>query len=170
MLLQASDDIEQIRRRRIPLRPEHLVRRGFWTQSGNLPYNENCEPRRAIAMPQAQTARAARLEARISPDLKRRLEYAASLRGATLTEFVVQSAQEAATRTIRENEILTLSERARVAFAELLVNPPHPNRKAIAAAKRYKEQFVRIPASLKRHKLSKIKDLKNDYEESKSLN
>ena len=27
MLLQASDDIEQIRRRRIPLRPKHLVQR-----------------------------------------------------------------------------------------------------------------------------------------------
>jgi len=92
-------------------------------------------------MPQPQFARAARLEARISPELKRRLEYAASLRGATLTEFVVQSAQEAATRTIRENEILTLSEGARVAFAELLLNPPAPNEAALAAARRYKQQF-----------------------------
>lgn len=94
-------------------------------------------------MPQLQTARAARLEARISPDLKRRLEFAASLRGASLTEFVVQSAQEAATRTIRENEMLTLSARARVAFAQLLLNPPRPNRKAKAAAKRYKAQFAK---------------------------
>jgi uncharacterized protein (DUF1778 family) len=103
---------------------------------------ENAQ-RRVTAMPQTQTARAARLEARISPDLKRRLEYAASLRGATLTEFVVQSAQEAATRTIRENEVLTLSERARVAFAELLLNPPRPNRKAMAAARRYKADFAK---------------------------
>jgi uncharacterized protein (DUF1778 family) len=89
-------------------------------------------------MPQLQTARAARLEARISPELKRRLEYAASLRGASLTEFVVQSAQEAAARTIREHEVLTLSERASIAFAELLLNPPQPNPKAVAAAVRYK--------------------------------
>jgi uncharacterized protein (DUF1778 family) len=89
-------------------------------------------------MPQLQTARAARLEARISPDLKLRLEYAASLRGATLTEFVVQSAQEAATRAIREHEAMTLSERASRAFAEFLLNPPRPNEKALAAAKRYK--------------------------------
>lgn len=93
-------------------------------------------------MPQAQSVRAARLEARISPDLKRRLEYAASLRGATLTEFVVQSAQEAAARTIRENEVLTLGEEARIAFAQLLLNPPRPNRKAMAAARRYKAQFA----------------------------
>jgi len=93
-------------------------------------------------MPQTQPIRAARLEARISPDLKRRLEYAAFLRGATLTEFVVQSAQEAATRTIRENEVLTLSEEARVAFAQLLLNPPRPNRKAMAAARRYKTEVA----------------------------
>lgn len=105
---------------------------------GNLPYNKEVQPAEEATMPQVQTTRAARLEARISVELKRRLEYAASLRGASLTEFVVQSAQEAATRTIRENEVLTLSERARVSFTEFLLNPPRPNRKAMAAAKRYK--------------------------------
>ena len=94
-------------------------------------------------MPAASTTKLARLEARISPELKRRLEYAASLRGSSLTDFVVQSAQEAAARTIRENETLVLSERARVAFAELLLNPPAPNRKAIAAAKFYEERMGR---------------------------
>jgi len=88
-------------------------------------------------MPQLQTARAARLEARITPDLKRRLEYAASLRGSTLTEFVVQSAQEAATRTIRENEVLVLSERASIAFAEMLLDPSPPSERA----KRYMERL-----------------------------
>jgi uncharacterized protein (DUF1778 family) len=92
-------------------------------------------------MPQLQTARVARLEARISPDLKRRLEYAASLRGATLTEFVVQSAQEAAMRTIRENEVLELTERASIAFAEMLLNPSPPNEKAMAAARQYMERL-----------------------------
>jgi uncharacterized protein (DUF1778 family) len=92
-------------------------------------------------MPQSQAARVARLEARITPELKRRLEYAAALRGATLTEFVVQSAQEMAMRTIRESEMLTLSERARVDFARLLLNPPRPNRRAVAAAKRYRAKF-----------------------------
>jgi uncharacterized protein (DUF1778 family) len=73
--------------------------------------------------------------------VKQRLEYAASLRGASLTEFVVQSAQEAATRAIRENEVLTLNERASIAFAEFLLNPPGPNETAMAAAKRYKSML-----------------------------
>lgn len=94
-------------------------------------------------MPPASSTRAARLEARISVALKRRLEYAASLRGSSLSEFLVQSAQEAATRTIREHEVLTLSERARVAFAETLLNPAQPDRKARSAAKRYKAQFAK---------------------------
>lgn len=92
-------------------------------------------------MPQAHTTRAARLAARISPELKRRLEYAASLRGSTLTDFVVQSAQEAAARAIREHEILTLSEEASVAFAEMLLNPVAPNAAAMGAAKSYRERF-----------------------------
>ena len=96
---------------------------------------------RCVAMGQAGTARAARLEARVTPDLKRRLEYAASLRGASLTEFVVQSAHEAAIQAIREHELLTLTEDARKEFAELLLNPPRPNRKALAAARRYRTRF-----------------------------
>ena len=89
-------------------------------------------------MPEVQTTRAARLEARISPDLKRRFEYAASLRGTTLTEFVVQSVQEAATRTIQANEVLVLSERASIAFVEMMMDSSRPSERAMAAAKRYK--------------------------------
>jgi len=92
-------------------------------------------------MLQAETTRAARLEARISPAMKRRLEYAAALRGTSLTEFVIQSAYEAASQAIRENEMLALSERARMDFVRLLLNPPRPNRKALAAAKRYKARL-----------------------------
>jgi uncharacterized protein (DUF1778 family) len=95
---------------------------------------------------QPQTARISRLEARIPSELKRRLEYAASLRGSSLTEFVVQSAQEAASRTIREHEVLSLSEEARVAFAEFMLNPPRPNRRALAAARRYKAQLAQQTA------------------------
>jgi hypothetical protein len=37
--------------------------------------------------------------------------------------------------------VLPLSGSARVVFAELLLNPPRPNRKALAAAKRYKARL-----------------------------
>ena len=49
-----------------------------------------------------------RLEARVHPDQKRQIEHAAALQGRSVSEFVLQSAQEAAARTIAEHEILKL--------------------------------------------------------------
>jgi hypothetical protein len=39
--------------------------------------------------------------------------------------------------------MLKLSKRASIAIAELLLNPPGPSKKAIAAAKRYKAQVAK---------------------------
>lgn len=82
-----------------------------------------------------------RLEARVTPELKRLIERAATLRGTTVTEFVVASAQEAATNTIRDFEILHLREEAREVFVNAVLNPPAPNDAARAAADRYKKQM-----------------------------
>ena len=81
-----------------------------------------------------------RLEARITPDQKRLIERAAELRGTTVTEFVVASAQQAATDTIKNFEVLTLRDEARRVFVNAVLNPPRPNEAARAAARRYKEQ------------------------------
>lgn len=82
-----------------------------------------------------------RLEARITPDQKQLIERAAQLRGTTVTEFVVASAQQAATDTIREFEVLTLRDRAREVFVNAILNPPVPNEAARAAALRCKRQL-----------------------------
>jgi uncharacterized protein (DUF1778 family) len=79
-----------------------------------------------------------RLEARITPDQKHLIERAAQLRGTTVTEFVVASAQQAATETIREFEVLTLRNQARTVFVNAVLKPPAPNAAAQAAARRYK--------------------------------
>jgi len=82
-----------------------------------------------------------RLEARMTPQQKARIEEAARLRGTSVTEFVVMSSQEAAARTIREHEVLTLAERSRKVFVDALLNPPRPSEKALAAAKRYQQKI-----------------------------
>ena len=82
-----------------------------------------------------------RLEARITPDQKRLIERAAKLRGTTLTEFVVASAQQAAADTIKDFEVLTLRGESRKVFVDSLLNPPPPNEAARAAAGRYKAQL-----------------------------
>ena len=81
-----------------------------------------------------------RFEARLTTEQKRRIESAARIKGTSVSDFVVLSAAEAATRTIREQEVLVLNEQAREVFAHALLNPPAPGRKLAAAAKRYQER------------------------------
>ena len=81
-----------------------------------------------------------RLEARVNPEEKKTIEMAARIRGTTVTDFVISSAKEAALRTIRENEVLVLNEQARQVFVDMLLNPPKPNAKALAAARRWKRE------------------------------
>ena len=82
-----------------------------------------------------------RLEARISPNQKRLIERAAALRGTTVTEFVLLSAQEAAARTINESEVLSLRDEARERFVQAILNPAPPNEAARGAAKRYRQHM-----------------------------
>jgi uncharacterized protein (DUF1778 family) len=93
-------------------------------------------------MAQVQSHRARkeeRLEARVTPAQKRLIERAAALRGTSVTEFVVVSAQEAAINAIKDFEVLSLRDEAREAFINAILNPPAPNEAARIAAERYKK-------------------------------
>ncbi len=84
-----------------------------------------------------------RFEARVSPEKKSLWQRAANIRGSTLTEFVVNSAMEAAERTIKEAEFMELTHRDRVAFAEALLSAPAPpNVKLRKAAERHTQEFT----------------------------
>jgi uncharacterized protein (DUF1778 family) len=82
-----------------------------------------------------------RLEARVTPAQKRLIERAAALRGTSVTEFVMASAQEAATTTIKDFEVLHLRDQAREVFINAVLNPPAPNDAARAAAERYRKHM-----------------------------
>ena len=84
-----------------------------------------------------------RLEARVTPDQKRLIERAAHLRGTTVTDFVVVSAQQAATETIKEFESLALRDEAREVFVNAIHNPPQPNEALRLAARRYHQMTGR---------------------------
>jgi uncharacterized protein (DUF1778 family) len=77
-------------------------------------------------------------ESRLTPELKSLLLRAVMLTGRSLTDFVVTSAQEAATRTLREHEAMALSLRDRQAFVAALLKPPAPGPRLRKAAQRYK--------------------------------
>ena len=84
-----------------------------------------------------------RLEARLTPAQKNLIARAAALRGSSVTEFVVASAQQAASETIKNFELLTLHDSARAAFVKAVLNPPAPNAAARSAARRYKKEMAR---------------------------
>lgn len=84
--------------------------------------------------------RTERLDARVTAEEKRLIETAATLRGISVTDLMRTSVTDAATKIIRESEILTLSERERQSFVQTLMNPPRPNEAAIAAVRRYRRE------------------------------
>lgn len=85
-------------------------------------------------------SRKERLEARLTPAQKKHIEHAAWIRGTSVSDFVVLSADEAALRTIREHEVLTLNERARQVFADALLHSPAPGKRLAAAARQYEDR------------------------------
>lgn len=82
--------------------------------------------------------RTARLEARLTGQQKALFQHAADLTGRSLTEFVVSSAQEVASRTVRELSVLTLIGRDRQVFVNSLLKPVPPNKRLRQAARRYR--------------------------------
>lgn len=83
--------------------------------------------------------RGERLDARLTRQEKEMIETAAGLRGTSSSDFVRMALKEAALKTIREHEVLVLSEESRRMFVEALLNPPKPNAKLISAARRFRE-------------------------------
>ena len=91
-------------------------------------------------MPRASRSQpSARLEARVSPEIKAIWQKAADLEGLTLTDFVIASVQAAASKVIEQHQTLKLNLEDSEAFVNALLNPPSPNESLKTAALRYKQ-------------------------------
>jgi len=88
----------------------------------------------------ALAARTQRTEARLLPDQKKRIERAANIKGVSLSDFMVQNADEAAIRTIQQHESWALETQDRDLFVNTILNPPVPTARLQAAARRYRER------------------------------
>lgn len=84
-----------------------------------------------------RASRTERLGARVPADVKAILQRAADLTGRSLTDFVVASAQAAAEETIRQHEVILLTERDSRKLAQALMRPPAPNEQLKAAFEDY---------------------------------
>jgi uncharacterized protein (DUF1778 family) len=95
-----------------------------------------------MASPSTGPKRDERLDARLTREEKDLVETAAGLRGTSSSDFVRMAIKEAALNAIRDYELLTLAERSRKVFVDALLNPPKPNAKARAAARRFKQEIA----------------------------
>jgi len=80
-----------------------------------------------------------RIGARVPREVYETLRRAASLTGATVNQFLVQSALKEAHAVIEREEVIRLSPRDWKWLLDLLENPPKPNAKLKAAIRRYKK-------------------------------
>jgi uncharacterized protein (DUF1778 family) len=83
-----------------------------------------------------------RVVARIPPTVKETLQKAADLSGATLNQFLVQSALTAANQLLATERTILLSERDAQTVFDLLEHPPTPNQQLLVAVDRHRA-FIR---------------------------
>jgi uncharacterized protein (DUF1778 family) len=95
-----------------------------------------------MTMPEPAPTRSERLNLRLDPAAKRRIEQAASVAGMTASRFIVSSALETAERTIREHETMVLSRRDAEAFLDAIVNPPRPTARLRRAIEEHRRRVV----------------------------
>ena len=95
-------------------------------------------------MPTTPTAQVARIEARISPELKAMFQTAADIENITLSEFLTKSAREAAQDIISNHNVLKLNAEDSRAFADAILNPKQPNELLKQAMRRHKQELGNV--------------------------
>jgi uncharacterized protein (DUF1778 family) len=78
-----------------------------------------------------------RITARVSDSVRDTLEQAAELLGATVNQFVVQTAYVEAQRVIERESVIRVSQKDARKILALLDNPPKPNKRLKDAVKNY---------------------------------
>jgi uncharacterized protein (DUF1778 family) len=88
----------------------------------------------------SDTTRTARLEARLPSDQKELFQRAAALAGQTLSEFVIDSAQQAAAKLVQDHDLIRLAREEQIAFVTTLLRPTEPGERLRQAAEKYREK------------------------------
>ncbi len=82
-----------------------------------------------------------RVSARIPHNVYEKLIEAAETIGATLNQFLVQSALEKADRILENERVIKMSKRDAKVFFDALEDPPPVNKKLLDSIKEYQEAF-----------------------------
>lgn len=82
------------------------------------------------------------ITARVAPTALEKIEYAASIQGATVNQFLVSSALETAESIIEHERRITLSQAEAQKF--MSIRPPKPNNKLKAAFQSFQEHSLNV--------------------------
>lgn len=93
-------------------------------------------------VPETASTNSERVNLRLKPAAKRRIEQAAAFAGKTVSGFIVSSALAVAERTLREHETMELSRRDAEVFLDAIVNPPKPSAKLRGALEEHRRRVV----------------------------
>lgn len=85
----------------------------------------------------------ARMDFRLRPDLKDRIEKAASVSGKSVTDFAVSTLVETADDILERYHVAELSNRDRDLFLSILDQDAGPNEKLLRAAKTHEKLIVK---------------------------
>lgn len=83
-----------------------------------------------------------RISSRVPKPVRKTLEEAAALSGATLNQFVVQAALKEAHAVLERERFVRLSRRDAEAFFKALENPPAPNKQLKSAVAAYRRSAL----------------------------
>jgi uncharacterized protein (DUF1778 family) len=67
--------------------------------------------------------RTARIDARLAPEALAMVRRAAEIEGRTVSDFVVDAAQQAARKTIEDTHVIRLAAEDQLRFAQMLLDP-----------------------------------------------
>ncbi|MBL4660919.1 MAG: DUF1778 domain-containing protein [Alcanivoracaceae bacterium] len=90
----------------------------------------------------------ARLVARVSVDIQNTIQKAAAYSGATITQFLVDSALDKAKSVIKDVEVIKLTDKAATRMMELLEHPPEPNAYLLRAKANYQRHINNVQHSI----------------------
>ncbi|WP_084179190.1 DUF1778 domain-containing protein [Fimbriimonas ginsengisoli] len=94
----------------------------------------------AQTIQEAKASPSARLDLRITPDIKRIVEQAARLRGVSVSAYVTAVLSAVSREEVERSMLTSMSDRDRDVFLAALDNPPAPNKALLRAASRYREE------------------------------
>ena len=99
-------------------------------------------PHRCKGVPSVPTTNSdARINFRLSSDLKKTIEDAAAEMGQSISDFAISTLVQTARKILQDQQVTRLSERDRQQFVTLLDDESSkPNEALVKAAKRYKKQ------------------------------